>query len=106
LKKLDETIYLLKALGDPTRYRIMSLLSSSENNLCVNALSKKLGVSQPVVSQHLKILKNAGLVGATRRGNHMHYRADRKRLEELGGRLNELFTASAGKCSDKECPSK
>ncbi len=99
MKRLDETIELFKALGDSTRYGIISLLSSSENNLCVNALSKKLNVSQPVVSQHLKILKNAGLVSATRMGNHMHYRADAKRLKEIGARIKELLASSSGKCS-------
>ncbi len=107
MKKTDETIELFKALGDSTRYRIMTLLSSSGNNLCVNALSKKLNVSQPVVSQHLKVLKNAGLVSAKRMGNHMHYHADRKRIQELSGRIKELLAASSGKCSaDEDCPTK
>jgi DNA-binding transcriptional ArsR family regulator len=61
-----------KAVGDGTRYRILKILSEYKM-LCVNAIAEKLKISQPVASQHLKILKISGLVEAEKMGNHMHY---------------------------------
>ena len=62
---------LLKALGDPTRFAIYSLLLMRKH--CVRSLAKKMGITESAVSQHLKILKTAGLVYSERFGHHMHY---------------------------------
>ncbi len=66
--ELDE---LLKALGEPTRLRIFQCLL--ERKHCVRSLSKKLGITESAISQHMKILKNAGLVYGERFSYHMHY---------------------------------
>ena len=69
---------IFKALGDPTRLRLLKLLCEQRkpDALCVNALVGLLGVSQPAISQHLRVLKSAGLVKGERRGYHVHYAVD------------------------------
>ena len=64
---------VFKALSDATRLKIIKLILAKGNNLCVGMIAQKLGITQPAVSQHLKVLKNAGLVEANRMGFHMHY---------------------------------
>ena len=76
---IDSLADLLKALSDPTRLRLIQLLGECNQGicnggaLCVNALANQLNVSQSAVSQHLRILKAAGLVYGTRNGSFMHY---------------------------------
>jgi len=62
---------VFKALGCRARFEIFSLLL--ENQLCVGAIAERLEVSQPSVSQHLKVLKQAGIVEDRRCGYHVHY---------------------------------
>ncbi len=72
---------MLKALGEPMRFRIYNLLL--ERKHCVRSLSKKLNISEPAVSQHLKILREAGLVYGERCGYHIHYFPDQKAADHL-----------------------
>ena len=52
---------VFRALSDPTRLRIIRMLASNmESDLCVVDLAKKVGISQPALSQHIRILKNHG----------------------------------------------
>ncbi|MBN1844923.1 MAG: winged helix-turn-helix transcriptional regulator, partial [Sedimentisphaerales bacterium] len=62
----------LKVLSVGTRLRIIQLLNGRA--LCVNALAQRLGVSQSAVSQHLRVLRDAGLVIDEKRGYFVHYR--------------------------------
>lgn len=82
----------LRVLSVETRLRILSLLA--KRNLCVGALSCQLGVTQGAASQHLKILRDAGLVTAERNGYYVHYRVDRQVLvlwqHEIDGMLERL----------------
>lgn len=64
---------LFRALSVESRVRILRLLAGG--NLCVGALSRRLGLSAGAVSQHLNVLRKAGLVKAVRCGYFMHYRA-------------------------------
>jgi ArsR family transcriptional regulator len=64
---------VFKALSDPTRLKIVKLLSTRGKVLCVGGLAHKLGISQPAVSQHLRVLRSAGIVEAQRFGFHVHY---------------------------------
>ncbi|BCU81700.1 transcriptional regulator [Polycladomyces abyssicola] len=63
-----------KALGDPTRLKILALLKEEE--LCVCELVEILKMSQPAVSQHMRRLKNAGLVKERRQGQWVFYSLD------------------------------
>jgi ArsR family transcriptional regulator len=69
-----------KALADPARLRLLSLIAARDET-CACDLVEPLGVSQPTVSHHLKVLFQAGLVDRERRGRWVYYRA---RPESLG----------------------
>lgn len=74
----------LKAVADPARLRILSLIQAQpEGEACVCHLTGPLGLSQPTVSHHLKVLHEAGLVQREQRGTWAHYRADGDALDEL-----------------------
>jgi ArsR family transcriptional regulator len=82
---------VFKALGEPTRLRIIKILASEGGYLCVGAISRRLGVSQPAVSQHLKVLKEAGILDSKRMGFHVHYFVDAKTLENYKKQIDELI---------------
>ena len=73
---------LFESLGDPTRRALFERLAS-EGELTVHALTARAGVSQPAVSRHLGVLKNAGLVKARKAGRETHYSADPQALGPL-----------------------
>lgn len=79
---IKETARVFKALSDETRLRLVTLLAEqgSDGALCVGALARRLGVTQSAVSQHLAVLRMAGLVIDERRGCFVHYRVNRARL--------------------------
>ena len=76
-----------KALSDKTRLKIMELLV--EGNYCVKALAEELGVSESAVSQHLKKLREAGLVVGRKKSYWVHYSVRTESLKELAGKLEE-----------------
>ncbi|MFO7952934.1 MAG: metalloregulator ArsR/SmtB family transcription factor [Bacillota bacterium] len=78
----------MRALSDDTRFQIVWLLL--ENDLCVGALARILNTSKPAVSQHLKILREAGLVKGEKRGYWTHYMVEEKLLREAAKELQEL----------------
>ena len=67
----QDMVNLFRALSVESRLRIVQALS--RRTLCVGALSNLLGVSAGAVSQHLRVLRDAGLVKAERRGQFIHY---------------------------------
>jgi DNA-binding transcriptional ArsR family regulator len=71
-----------KALGDDTRLQLVALLAQQEPGraACVGRLAEKLGVTTSNVSQHLRVLKDLGLVRGERRGYRIHYFLDQERL--------------------------
>jgi ArsR family transcriptional regulator len=70
-----------KALGDPVRLRLLSLITSAESESCVCDLTSAFELSGPTISHHLKVLREAGLVDSERRGTWVYYRP---RTENLG----------------------
>ncbi len=76
----SKIVKVFRTLGDDTRFQIIRLLLGSD--LCVGALSRILKISKPSVSQHLKILREAGLVKGEKRGYWTHYEVERKLLRE------------------------
>ena len=79
---------VLGALGDPVRLRIVSLLlSAPDGSLCGCDLEEPLDLSQPTVSHHMKILREAGLIEGERRGRWIHYRVVPQQLEEIADAL-------------------
>jgi ArsR family transcriptional regulator len=73
-----------KALGDPVRLRLLGLLLTAEGGkVCACDLVDPLERSQPTVSHHLKVLREAGLVSAERRGTNIWYAARAEQLRAL-----------------------
>ncbi|AWB88497.1 ArsR/SmtB family transcription factor [Salinibacterium hongtaonis] len=67
---------VFKALGDPSRVKLLSLIAgSAEGELCACDLTEPVGLSQPTVSHHLKLLVEAGLVSREQRGRWAYYRS-------------------------------
>lgn len=96
-KNIEEFADVFKALSDPTRLKLVKLLGNCAPGvceggaLCVNALSHRLGVTQSAVSQHLRVLKHAGLVRGERHGSFMHYSLDPGGMEKCRAGLDEAF---------------
>ena len=86
---LEELAEMFKVFSDPTRLKLVMLLSRHDGALCVNALARRLGVTQSAVSQHLRILRQAGLVESDRHGTFVHYALNRDTLESFKARLLE-----------------
>lgn len=75
---------VLAALADPARLRVVSMLAAApDGSACGCDLEDPLGLSQPTVSHHLKVLREAGLIEGERRGRWIHYRVVPERLAEI-----------------------
>ena len=83
---------MLKALGEPTRLKIFQALL--ERKHCVRSLSRKLGISEPAISQHMKVMKDAGLVYGEKYGYHTHYLPLQEAVDYLTGQFELMRTAS------------
>lgn len=96
---MTELIEILKALSDETRYNLVKLLVS--HDYCVGALAKRLNISESAVSQHLKILRNAGIVKGDKRGYYTHYWVERELLRDAANKIIELsyVTPADNKCN-------
>ena len=78
------TAQLFKALGDPSRVRILNVLATTDEPVCVCELVPALGLSQPTVSHHLKKLTDAGPLAREQRGVWAYYSIDPAAAERLG----------------------
>jgi ArsR family transcriptional regulator len=76
-----------KALGDPVRVQLIDVLRKHAGKVCVCELVPLFDLSQPTVSHHLKVLRNAGLVGSERQGLWAYYYVISDALSELAGWL-------------------
>jgi DNA-binding transcriptional ArsR family regulator len=92
-KAIDEQATLFGVLADPTRLKLLNLLARQreQNALCVNALAYQLGVTQSAVSQHLRILKSAGLVKGERRGYRIHYFLNQEKLIQAQNQISNAL---------------
>ena len=76
---------LLKALADPVRLRLMSIVASHEGGeACVCDLNESFDLSQPTISHHLKVLHEVGLLDRSKRGVWVYYKARAEALADLG----------------------
>ena len=89
---------MLKALGEPTRFSVFQYLLIRKH--CVRSLSRKLGISESAVSQHMKVLKEAGLVYGERYGYHIHYLPKQEALDELSRAFAAMKEQSEVLCRD------
>jgi len=80
----EATAQVLKAVADPTRLRLLSLIrSSKDQEACVCDLTPAVGLSQPTVSHHLRVLTEAGLLRRERRGTWAWFSIVPSRLDDL-----------------------
>jgi len=85
----------LRVLADPARLRLLSLIGAHPNGeACVCDLTAPLGLSQPTVSHHLKVLTEAGLLGREQRGRWVFYWLLPEPIELLRSALSEPVRAS------------
>lgn len=84
----EQLAVTLKALADPARLRLLSIVASSEDQeACVCDLIDPIGLSQPTVSHHLKVLTEAGFLSRSKRGTWVYYRLIPDALEQVSGLL-------------------
>ena len=87
----DDFARTLKALADPARLRLVSMVASyAGQEACVCDLSGPLGLSQPTVSHHLRVLVDAGLLGREKRGVWAYYSLVPGRLEAIASALTTI----------------
>jgi ArsR family transcriptional regulator, arsenate/arsenite/antimonite-responsive transcriptional repressor len=81
---------IFKVLGDPARVRLLSLIAAGPGaEACVCELTEPLGLSQPTISHHLKVLHESGLLERERRGNWIYYRLRPEALQTVRRALVE-----------------
>jgi ArsR family transcriptional regulator, arsenate/arsenite/antimonite-responsive transcriptional repressor len=97
---MNELAAIFKALSDETRFELVTLLLTQD--LCVGALARRLAISEAAVSQHLKQLREAGLVRGEKRGYWTHYAVERDRLSKLAEALIGL--SGLARCPDEPAP--
>lgn len=83
-----DLVKCFKALGDSNRLKIIEILLCSD--LCVGALAKLLELSEPALSQHLKLLREAGLVKGEKRGYWTHYTVEKDALRQISNQISDL----------------
>lgn len=99
---------VFKALGDPTRLKILHLVCTKNNNFYVAEIAEKLGITNSAVSQHLKVLKSIGIVNYDRKGFKVYYSANNEMFSTFRENIKKLTDIVLipcdfdGKCS--ECP--
>lgn len=97
---MENTTTILKAIADDTRLRIVKLLL--QHNYCVGALARRLKLTEAAISQHLKVLREAGLLIGEKRGYFMHYDVDREQLRALASKFEELAAVQREMCKPED----
>jgi ArsR family transcriptional regulator, arsenate/arsenite/antimonite-responsive transcriptional repressor len=88
---------VFKALGDPVRLRLLSIIASRDGGeVCVCELTPAFDLSQPTISHHLKLLRQAGLIDCARRGTWVYYWALPAALDRLANILRTPQAIGAG----------
>src|SRR4030042_1331720 len=90
MSKASEMAHICKVLSVETRVRILELVK--DRALCVSAIAARLDVTQGAVSQHLRILRDAGMVTAEKRGYFVHYTLNEKKMSKCKDLMNMLAT--------------
>ncbi len=97
-EQATELAKVFKALGDPVRLRLMSMIASrgEGGEVCVCELTPAFELSQPTISHHLKLLRQAGLIDCERRGTWVYYWVLPGVLDKLAGFLTTTTPQTAG----------
>jgi len=89
-EKLHDSLELLRALAHPLRIQILGFIDQYEC-INVNKIYHSLNLEQSITSQHLKILRSAGLVSTRREGKFIHYQVDYNTLIRAVGRIHDFL---------------
>ena len=85
----EELATVLKALAEPTRLRLVSIIAAhADGEACICDLTEPVGLSQPTVSHHMKVLVDAGLLTREQRGKWAYYRLTPGAIESLAQALS------------------
>lgn len=86
--RVADLAHMFKALGDPVRLRLLNLIASHPGGeACVCDISDTFDLSQPTISHHLKVLRQAGLLDSERRGTWVYYWVIPTALQQLSSAL-------------------
>ncbi|MGH4032992.1 ArsR/SmtB family transcription factor [Actinomycetota bacterium Odt1-20B] len=97
-----ELAKVFKALGDPVRLRLLSMIASREGGeICVCDLTPAFDLSQPTISHHLKLLRQAGLIDCERRGTWVYYWLLPQTTDKLAGILTRPGRAAAALAAEE-----
>ena len=88
----DKLAMIFKALSVDARVRILQLLR--RKSLCVTELTAPLGITQAATSQHLRVLRDAGIVWCQKRGFHVYYSLDKRNLARINRAVDGLLNLS------------
>ncbi|MEO5905380.1 MAG: metalloregulator ArsR/SmtB family transcription factor [Saprospiraceae bacterium] len=89
-EKLQVSTELMRALAHPLRLKILEFLDQNKN-IQVNQIYNTLKIEQSIASQHLRILKNAGVLVADKDGKYMHYTIDYQRVSNAVKAINRFM---------------
>lgn len=89
-EKLQVSTELMRALAHPLRLKILEFLDQNKN-IQVNQIYNTLKIEQSIASQHLRILKNAGILVADKDGKYMHYDIDYQRVSNAVKAINRFM---------------
>ena len=98
MKDKSPLVRIFQAMAVETRLQIVRLLKGRA--LCVGALGARLNVTQGAVSQHLRVLREAGLVVSEKRGYYVHYRLKEETLAAWREEIDKLLDPTHGACTD------
>ena len=87
-EEAEATARLFAALGDPHRVKIVNLLATNREPVCVCNLTRPLGLAQPTVSHHMKKLVDAGLLERKQRGKWAFFSLNREAVSKLAGLID------------------
>ena len=96
-RNVDPDVALLQAIADPVRLSILRQLASARGAVCACDLNECCAVSQPTISHHLRVLREAGAVTAERRGTFIYYGLApdlRRRWAGIGASLSGLVNVA------------
>jgi len=90
----ERLVAMFKALSDPTRLDIFRLIAAQDTPICACDVVDRFQVSQPTISHHMKVLRDAGLVTVSRQGVWAYYAADPRGLALLRDALDAVAPSS------------
>ena len=105
---MHKYIGVLKAIGDENRIKILWIIS--QKNICAKGIARKLDITEAAVSQHLKILKDAGLIKGDKKGYHIIYTIDKDKLIKVKELIDNIINANSivsfkctNECKNNRC---